>query len=419
LKIRLLIISYHALPLDVVASYRTKAYCDYLFENGIYPTLITHNWKKDKNDFWERHEVNNETIIEDLQTHREIRLSLPFEAKTNSKLNTIQNWLKGNFETHLINSYNIYKAYIFKHLKESNYDAVLTIFSPHFHLKLAKEINNTFGIPFIADFRDLWDNQFVTDSYSPSINQLVQNRIIKYYWKKWLDQALFLSSTSHLWKNFLVKNFNNNVIVIKNGHEKEKLEEVQKTEKFTLTYFGRIYPYQNLETIINAIVIFIERFKPTDFKIQLIGVKKTGAFNGLDIFKNSKLSDYLEVIEYLPKNKLLEFCIKNTSIFILPNLKEDNGSFFVKLFDYISLNKPIILAPNNGSENDLVVKSLENCIVSSSQEEIVQYLINKYTEYKNKKGLSSICTQENLMKFHRKNQIREFSNYLKLELRKR
>jgi hypothetical protein len=72
LKIRLLIISYHALPLDVVASYRTKAYCDYLFENGIYPTLITHNWKKDKNDFWERHEVNNETIIEDLQTHREI-----------------------------------------------------------------------------------------------------------------------------------------------------------------------------------------------------------------------------------------------------------------------------------------------------------------------------------------------------------
>ncbi|RUA35954.1 MAG: hypothetical protein DSY77_01915 [Bacteroidetes bacterium] len=412
----ILIISYHALPFDVVASYRTKGYCDYLIEYGIFPTLVTHRWEKGSDKNWAFHNENEKIIYEKSNNCNIIRLPRPVERfESNSPINTIKHWVKGDFDLHLLNSYKLFKIFLFDHLKNKKYDAVLAIFSPHYHLKLAFEINKQFKIPYVLDFRDLWDNQIITKSYNPPLKKKIQDLIIKFYWRKWLNKSIFFSTTSSKWISYLEKLSSVKGIKIRNGHEISSLPKKNyKTNIFRIAYFGRIYPYQNLEIIIKGINKFINRNYPIDeFELCLIGIKNVGQFNGAQIFKKFINEKYIVEHDYMSKEELIKFSIKNVNLFILPNLKEDNGSFFVKLFDYISLNKPLILAPKNGSENDIIVKKTNAGLLTSSSTKIALYLERQYRSYR-EAGMVNVAIDKLQFKdLHRTKQVEILAKEIK------
>src|SRR5690606_27912948 len=114
-----------------------------------------------------------------------------------------------------------------------------------------------------------------------------------------------------------------------------------RPKKFVVTYFGRLYPNQSLDAITSGIRQFIASEIPgTDFAIQLIGIKRAGNFDGLNELLKRIPREYVEVIGYMPREKLLTYCAENSSLFLLPNFAENNGQFMVKSYDYISLRKP-------------------------------------------------------------------------------
>tara|TARA_R110002012_G_scaffold114079_2_gene260435 strand:+ start:39630 stop:40886 length:1257 start_codon:yes stop_codon:yes gene_type:complete len=411
---KLLIISYHALPLDVVASYRTKAFCDYLKENDVLPTLVTHRWEKEYKNEWKYHKSNEKELYEFNGNYNIIRLPRPNETvKSNSSLVTLSYWLKGEFDLHLSNSYKVFKNFLFQHLKNNRYDAILAIFSPHFHLKLAYEIHKKFKIPYILDFRDLWDNQVVTKSYKPTLKKDIQDRIIQYYWKRWLGKSMYFSTTSEKWLKLLENLTPVKGIKVRNGHEISEISTKKfKTNKFRVAYFGRIYQYQNLKVIIEGINLFIKQYNPkNNFEICLIGIKSVDQFSGSDIFKSLISKEFIKEYDYIPKKELIDFSLKKVSTFILPNLNEDNGSFFVKLFDFISIGRAVILAPKNGSENDLVLGQIKRGLITSSPNEIAEYLGKKFLEFKSSGVIESLIDHDLLASFHRSKQVENFAKH--------
>ncbi|MGJ3234414.1 hypothetical protein [Marivirga sp.] len=410
-KKKVLLISYHALPMDVVASYRAKAYCDYFFESDIYPTLITHRWELDNEDGWIYHNVDEEVLVEDYKHYKVIRLPRPQENNSPSTLTTFSHWLSGDFEMHLLNSYKMFKTFLLNHLKFNQYDCILSIFNPHYHIKLSYELNKQFNIPYILDFRDLWDNQMITTSYKPSFKKKFQDNLIKFYWKKWMKPCLFFSTTSNVWIDYLSKLSGKNGVKVTNGHEIDSVFEPISTKKFTLAYFGRMYPYQNFEVILKGIQNFLNCHKGiNDFELLLIGIKKVNDFNGIDIFQSKLDNRYIKVINYMPKKKLIQYVHENASLFILPNLIEDNGSFFVKLFDYIALNKPIILAPSNNSENDEVAKRLNAGLVTASSDDVTNFLNKSYIEFVKTGKVKNGVKKNQVNYFHRSNQVALLAN---------
>lgn len=414
---KVLIISYHALPFDVVASYRTKAYTDYFSEHNLQPTLITHRWEKNAFGTWLFHNKRDDVIEEKTNNYRVIRLPRPKEAKSPNIFFTVFHWLKGNFDLHLNKSYQIFKEYIFKHLETNNYDLVISIFSPHYHLKLAYEIKKKFHIPYILDFRDLWDNQMVTDSYSPSFKKKVQDKFLKYYWSQWLNNCLFFSTTSDKWLNFLQGISKSKGIKVRNGHELKRFHDSTATDKFRIAYFGRLYPYQELDLMIDGINKFISNNKSIkDFEILLIGIKNVGEFDGAAIFEKKINNKFLKKINYLPKAELLSLAKRKVNLFILPNLKEDNGSFFVKLFDYIALKKPVILAPANGSENDEIIKNTSSGLVSSSATEIAEFLSKSYWQFKKYGQIQYEIKENHIAGLHRSKQIEFLADKIRKHL---
>lgn len=405
-----LIISYHALPLDVVASYRTKGYCDYLLEDGIFPTLITHRWKKDIDSNWLDHDKNDEVLYENNDNYNVIRLPRPEEKlEAKSSIQTLGYWLKGDFDLHLLNSYNVFKSFLFKHLKSQKYDVILAIFSPHYHLKLAYEIYQKFKIPYVLDFRDLWDNQVITKSYKPSLKKNIQDILIKYYWKKWLNKSLFFSTTSHKWTEYLKNLSNKKGFVFPNGHEIEIVEAPIKQVKFNLTYFGRIYPNQNLELIIEGIIEFLKKVNPKNFKLLLIGIKETSDFDGLQLITSRINKEYLEVVDYLPKERLMDFCKKRVTLFFLPSFFEDNGQFMVKLYDFIALGKPVLVAPRVNSDMEFVVRKTKSGEVLNSSGSIALHLEEQYNFFLKFGHAKNNMSSKSILDYHRQNQVKLFA----------
>ena len=409
----LLIISYHALPLDVVASYRTKGYCDYLSEYGIFPTLVTHRWEKDISKEWLDHNTNDQVLYEDHKTHKVIRLPRPHEnLESKSSFNTLKCWMKGDFDLHLLNSYKVFKNFLFQHLQNNKYDVILAIYSPHSHLKLAYELYKKFKIPYVLDFRDLWDNQVVTKSYNPNYKKKIQDYLIKLYWKKWISNCRFFVTTGSLWKKYLENLTDQKGFVIPNGHEFKVIASMRAQTEFKLIYFGKIYPNQNLKVIMEGISKFIDRVEPGNFKLILIGLKVSSDFDCLHFITRQIHSKYLKLIDYLPKQELIEFCKSEATMFFLPSFYEDNGQFMVKLYDFMALGRPIIIAPQVNSDMETVTSKTNSGVAVDTAESVAYYLEMQYRYFLRHGQPKNDGYPAKILAYHRENHVKSFADLI-------
>jgi glycosyltransferase involved in cell wall biosynthesis len=266
------------------------------------------------------------------------------------------------------------------------------------------------------DFRDLWDNQVVTTSYKPTFKKNIQDQLVKYHWKKWLRGSDFFTTTSSKWTDYLEQMSNNKGFVIPNGHEIREVNHPQVQNEFKLTYFGRIYPNQNLELLIEGIKRFIKTEQPAKFKLLLIGIKKTADFDGLQLITDTIDSRYIKIIDYLPKEQLLEYCRNESSMFFLPSFKEDNGQFMVKLYDFIALGKPVIIAPKVNSDMEYVVEKSNAGVTADGEDAIASYLGKQYKHFLKMGYAKSDLKSKLIMQYHRQNQIKKMADFIKAYL---
>lgn len=422
-----MIISFHALPMDVIASQRTQAYLDYFSQNDVFPTLVTHRWEKSgSSKEWAIHHESDKVKYEKFSGYDSYQLPFPgFDKKDRfSFLNTIVSWSRGILEPHLKKSYSIYRKFLFEHLKTNDYDLVLAIFSPHFHLKLAYEIKVRFNIPYVLDFRDLWSNRIIHKDYSPSLSEWFQDKLTSYWWRKWLEKALFFSITSSPWLMAVQKNTNTSTpgIVVTNGfdQEVEKLaNSLYNRSKFTLIHSGSVYHHQNLNIFFKGVVEFIEEFDVRDIQILFIGAqrKEGNALNGFATIEDeyANLLQAKGVLHITPRITRQEILKKMSEAFLLifPSFPRAPGTYSGKFFEYLGLRKFILAFPNDHSVVNEVLISDKNSIIADNEEEIKLALREFYKKWEASESPALVSSHDF---FSRKNQVQIISKQIHLRL---
>lgn len=405
--VEILIISYNALPLDVVSSYRAKAYCDHFISYGIRPTLLTHRWEY-SNGSYLVHERNAEVIVEEGPTCTVIRLPNPGAGDSKSKLHTILSYCRGDFDVSLLSSYQVFKDFLWKHLKDRRYQLIMGIFNPHFHLKLAHECQQAFNIPYVLDFRDLWENAIVTSSYRPGIRQQIIDRLIMTSWKRWIRNSMFFSTTGDKWRGFLTALSGKEGIVVRNGfqdiRDQDSAENYSTSSKFKVIHFGRLYKEQNIEVFLQGFRIFCEKFSPDEVGLEIVGLKRCP---GVDHEQRIRqvLGRYVSILPYKSKPDLIAYCCAEASIFMFPNFKEDNGQFPVKLYDYIMMRKNILVSPAGGDIGEFV-SEMNVGVVLNDPESVAQGLGQYYEVFRKYGFIPLKGNNARLNEYSRKEQVR-------------
>lgn len=426
---KVLIISYHFPPLNVVASKRSKAYADYLYKHDIRPIILTHFRTTDEQIVHQSYFVKNqknpnydEVLVSSSNDRWGKYLSSFSKFPIFKRLIILIRWSMGLLDPEgELRSYSNFKTAAYTEIKKQNIDLVIGIFNPHFSLKLAYDINQKFKIPYILDFRDLWASHIFTPKENRNRTQKLQDYFTQFYWKKWINQASTYSITSPEWLLILEKLTQSKGHVIPNGFNDELLQiSSPKTPHFSIGCMGTMYVNQDLDTFLEGLWRFISRLSKEDqasIKLECLGLNKRYRPK-----LEEEIKKYIpaENVSFLPKTDqagVIHFCQSLTLIWH-PAFPDSKGWFSAKIYDYLASKSPILFSP---SDNGIVENTLEHFThihFSNDSNNVEKLLMEKFETWKQGEIESISNNQLNdLSKFTRSSQASKMATIINKVIR--
>lgn len=401
---RILLLSYHFPPFNVIASQRPWAYFQYLPEYGHEVDVATMDWKAlpEGNGF----EVfeGDDPITEQRNQGSVYRLRAKSEkGRSIGKREQIKRWRKGKLDAvSLDNVEEAYHRFLTNHLASHRYDLILGIFSPHFHLKHSAEFGDRFDIPYVLDFRDLWSNRIIHRQYKPSLGLRLEDHFIGKHWRKWLGGSSFATITSKPWADLLQGYSTSPVEVVRNGYIEEEMPSKGACSTPLISYVGSMYQDQRWDMILQGIK---EALSQQEFQIQFIGSDIPSSGEGLTArLKDPKQritkylsKDQFRITEKLPREKALK-ALSNSSILLFASFPDIPGWYSGKFLEYLGSGTPILVAPDDHSVVGEAIRETGAGRVANSPKEIAAAIRSMLSE-------PVEVNQERLSEYSRKAQV--------------
>ena len=277
-----------------------------------------------------------------------------------------------------------FSRWVREQVKEQTLDLVFCTTFSTFPLRAAYDVACEKHIPLITDIRDL-DEQVPGAQYQNHrqwwarpfrnwyrvVNIRRRNRILR--------QANLITTISP-WHVDFIRQFNKNVELIYNGYDPAQFyAEDIPTDKFQISYIGKIYEFQNTYLIEQAI-------------------------RELDL-PNIKLNLHTPDHQPIPLDRVGDE-LRQSSIAIVLTNPETHGMMTTKFFEALGCEKPILCVP---SDNGLLAKTIRETnagLASSDINEIKEFILDKYHEWQ-KKGFTrqAVINKE---QFSREKQAQQF-----------
>jgi glycosyltransferase involved in cell wall biosynthesis len=387
---KVIIVSYFYSPSNFVGAERTKYWAENLYKSGVYPIIITRNWNNGQKDIVDK--VNNNELRIEKKGNYEIHY-LPYHQNLRDKLSDypylkiIQKFLSllelifSNFFISFIPYSNFYN-YIEKLIsKDKEINVVISSGRPFqsffFGYKLKKKFNYLNWIP---DYRDEWNthqnNHFQTGILGRFLKSIEQKSE-----RKWTSNATFFISVSDYWANSISKFIERPGLVVKNGYDElNYLEDLTEDNTLKILYAGTMYPSQDISIFINACNKLIESQKALKLEVVFIGVEMVPevVIKLKELTKNNK--EHFLFHNRMSKVDLNEE-IKKADLLLLTGFNEVKGWYPVKLFQYYSTGKPILMIPSDNGVMQDFIEGTKSGYIADSEEECLS-ILNKLIDLK-------------------------------------
>lgn len=294
-------------------------------------------------------------------------------------------------------------------LSEKEFSIILSFSPPYPSNLLASRLSREFNLPWIAEFGDLWsENYYLKRVFPLSIFEKSLEKIV-------MKRAVSLISVSELLCSKLRENHGKEVFLFPHFFDEEDYEgEFKPYEIFTLTYTGHLYPYQDFKTFLTALKKIknegiLESIKVKFYSYNYLEIKEWFKdFSELPIEINPQIP-YREIIrEQMSSSALLFFSIKNPE-------KTTENPIKGKIFSYIGSRKPVLVVGEDEGGKFLEKAGIGK--ICKNENEIMETILKWCKEFEEKK----IVTMRNSFdwkEYSYKNRISELSNYLERFLKR-
>jgi hypothetical protein len=244
---------------------------------------------------------------------------------------------------------------------------------------VANKLKTLFGIPWVADFRDLWTQNHYSEHFI--LRKILEKRLET----TTISAADILTTVSQplaikLRENHRKKQVN----TIMNGFDPEfKNPGTKTTEKFTIVYTGALYQgkrdpeplFQATSELINS-----GKISSSDIEILFYGTDDDWLFNDI---KKYKLENVINVCGPILREESIFQQRKAQVLLLLTwNHPGEKGVYTGKLFDYLAAQRPILAIGIPGSVIEELFKSTKVGTYVSCVEELKIAILSYYQEYK-------------------------------------
>lgn len=245
-------------------------------------------------------------------------------------------------------------------IQGKRFDAIFCTTFSTFPLGAAVSIANTLDKPLMVDIRDL-DEQVPGEQYLQHRGWWTRplRRLYKHVNITRRNRAIMAATTVTTvspWHVEFLRPLNNNVHLVYNGYDPEKFFPKDiPTDLFRVSYIGRIYEFQDIHPIEEA--------------INRIG--------NPNIVLNLHTPNYQPLaIDEVPDE------IRRSSIMVVLTSKTAKGMMTTKFFEALGCEKPVLCVPDDEGSLAKVIRQTNAGIAADTVEEIEAFILEKYAEWK-------------------------------------
>jgi glycosyltransferase involved in cell wall biosynthesis len=278
-------------------------------------------------------------------------------------------------------------------------DLVISSFSPiEAHIGAQKFLNNHLDIPWVADMRDEM-------SSNPQIPESTRKRL-KHAEKLINQRAQAITTVSHPILDVMKRSMPTvNVFEeIRNGFDHNIKAEVDYNQIFTMAYAGTFYGARKPNTFFEGLRLFLND-APCLIKIQFIGTHHNFSIP-------TDCQEFCEFIPPVSNDEAVQLMANADATLLILNGLEGRGVYSGKIFDYISVLKPVIaiLDPTDVAA-DLILETKSGFIADFNKPEEIKLAIESaYTIWKSRTPMQ--MEFEKITALHRKHQVKKLEGLI-------
>mgnify|MGYP003773668271 CR=1 FL=1 len=295
-----------------------------------------------------------------------------------------------------------------KLIKSRKFDAIISSAGPYTCHLIAKELKARHGLPWIADFRDLWTQNHYY-SYGP-LRLLFERRLEL----KTLGVADALVTVSEpLAQKLKSLHRNKRVLSITNGFDIDDVDTAPLTKQLTITYTGQLYQGKRDPALLFQAVSALITEGMID--ASQIGIRFFGEapyWLEQEVIQYD-LSEVVSLSSKVPRDVAL--CKQREShVLLLLNWDDpsEQGVYTGKVFEYLAAKRPILALGGPGG----VVKELLNetnaGVHINALDDLKDLLLLWYKEFKQNSSVSYNGKWNAIEKYSHREMARKFAHLL-------
>jgi glycosyltransferase involved in cell wall biosynthesis len=270
-------------------------------------------------------------------------------------------------------------------LAEEPHDAIYSTFSPASNHWLALRLKRETGLPWIADFRDLW-----TDDPRYVVDEERRHQARRRLEQQILEEADAVIGVSNGQRDALaehVPDAQDKFHTITNGFDPEDFERVgdlppREDSKFIIGYVGRLDRPRTPEGLYAGLDSFLNGL---GYDVNRVAMRFVGRLTEEPLARLQALGMPVETVDYLPHlDAIQEMRSSDVQLVITDDeLPRSETVISGKLFETLASGTPVIhVGPTNGCAADIMRQAGSCQVVAPNAEELGQALMHVYCAWK-------------------------------------
>jgi glycosyltransferase involved in cell wall biosynthesis len=287
-------------------------------------------------------------------------------------------------------------------IKAEKPDIIFSTSPPHSLQIGAKRLAYRSGLKWIADFRDpwleaYWEKDIKRIGFSSRINKNLEMSVLK--------SADLITTVSDGICDHLRNKTDNKIETIYSGFDIINEDQI-KSNLFEIIYLGNMSKLQSPEPVFKAINLLSEDTKSL-IKIIFVG----NVFSGFGDLLKSFPDISVESKDYQPRDKMMNIG-KSGSLLLLINPPATYAKAVItaKIFDYLSLRKPILaIGEKDGSLEKLLEKTISGSLFRKDDIPNISLFIKKYIDIWRENSLILFDDNHSLDPYRTKNNVKKLT----------
>ncbi|MEL6924103.1 MAG: glycosyltransferase [Bacteroidota bacterium] len=395
---RVLILAHDFPPFQSIGAKRPASWLRHFKANGLYPVVVTRHWNTDSVNYEEAISGDPRKEVSVEETEQGTIIRVPYQPdwkdwmilrfgmnrfvllrKMISFLSLYLRFFSRSFDpTHRIEKTAAY------YLKHTRCDLILATGEPFILFSYAARLSRQFSVPWVADYRDGWTSNQSKEHRSLTARLL--NRFYRVVEQYYLRRVCLITTAAPSYAESLAATHPSKKIeVVYNGYESEVLPLIQDIDSnadcFEIAYAGTLYSYQQLEMFLEAYQQFVMECQPrvrlTFFGLSFYPemVQRVTSFP----FANDNMRSAIHFTKRLDYLSLMKRLREAHVMLLLSN--EGVNWLSAKVFDYLAVNRKILLVKNDKGVLESILKKSNAGVPCSSVAETLDFLKTQYAAF--------------------------------------